>query len=145
MVLRSGNGDSKSATGSPNTMKAGNLDIVHEVVGDDVQALRLSGRMSGESSRHVYKQVQALLEQEKTKILLNLSRVEYIDSEGIGMLVGATILVRERGSRLKLCALDETVKRILNTTNLNRALNLHATETEALESSWQYTGYRSFR
>lgn len=126
-------------------MNFGNLDIKHDVLNEDVQVLRLSGRMSGEASRHVYKKVQALLEEDKIRIILNLGRVDYIDSEGIGMLVGATILVRERGSRLKLCALDDTVRRILNTTNLNRALNLHASETEALESSWQYTGYRSFR
>ncbi len=111
----------------------------------EATVIRLSGRVAGEKCRDVYKAVQECLAAEKLKVAIDLSKVNYVDSEGIGMLVGATILVRERGTKLKLFKIADSVKQVLISTNLNRALNLYDTEQQALEDSWEYSGYRSFR
>lgn len=120
------------------------VDINVTNVGE-ATVVRLSGRVAGEKCRDVYKKVQELLSAEKLKLALDMSKVNYVDSEGIGMLVGATILVRERGTRLKIFKIAETVKQVLITTNLNRALNLYDSEEAALADGWEYSGYRSFR
>lgn len=112
---------------------------------DDVIVLLVAGRLAGEGCREVYKKVEECLNQDLNKIALDLSKLQHVDSEGIGMLVGATVLCRERGNRLKIYGVPSQVMQVLKTTNLNRALNLYDALEAAKADDWEYTGYRGFR
>src|ERR1035438_5301553 len=62
--------------------------------------------------------VRGLLAEGKKKIILNLAEVDYIDSSGVGELVGAFTTVRNAGGELKLLNLSQKVHDVLYVTKL---------------------------
>jgi len=69
----------------------------------DVTILYFSGPIAlGESSALFGKAIRELTSTDRTRIVLNLGEVSSVDSAGIGELVRAYILVRSRGSEMKV-------------------------------------------
>ena len=62
--------------------------------------------------------VRDLVAKGKKKIVLNLADVDYIDSSGVGELVGSFTTVRNAGGELKLLNLTEKLHDVLNVTRL---------------------------
>jgi anti-sigma B factor antagonist len=65
-------------------------------------------------------------------IVLNLRAVDYIDSGGIGVLVGLLVSTRNRGGDLKLVAPNQRVTDVLRRTNLHTIFNLYTGVEEAV-------------
>jgi anti-sigma B factor antagonist len=68
-----------------------------------------------------------------TKIVLDLSEVDFIDSSGLGVMVSFLKQVSPEGG-IKLFGVKEGVKSILELTRLDRAFGIHLSERGAIES-----------
>ena len=68
-------------------------------------------------------------------IILNFSRLDYMNSSGIGLLV--TLLIRVNRQRQKLLAygLSEHYRQIFELTRLNEAIGIYPSEAEALAAT----------
>jgi anti-sigma B factor antagonist len=100
-----------------------------------VTVVDFSGKITlGEGSALVRKTVRALLDEQKTKLLIDLGDVDYIDSAGIGELVTGFTAVKNRGGELKLLNLTKKVKDLLQITKLYTVFDVHSNETEAIKS-----------
>ncbi|HET7106097.1 MAG TPA: STAS domain-containing protein [Candidatus Acidoferrum sp.] len=95
----------------------------------------LSGRISlGDGSALLRKTVRDLLEEGRTRIILNLGDVNYIDSSGIGELVSGFTAVRNRGGELKLLNLTKKVNDLLQITKLFTVFDVFNDESTAVRS-----------
>jgi anti-sigma B factor antagonist len=65
-------------------------------------------------------------------IVVDLGGVGFIDSSGLGVLVGALRRAREKDGDFRLVSGDEAVARIFRITGLDAVLPLHATLDDAL-------------
>jgi anti-sigma B factor antagonist len=100
-----------------------------------VTVVDLGGRITlGDGSALLRKTVRALLDEQRTNILLNLADVDYIDSSGIGELVSAYTTVKGRGGELKLLHLNKKVRDLLQLTKLYTVFDTHTDERTALSS-----------
>ncbi|MGH9458510.1 MAG: STAS domain-containing protein [Thermoanaerobaculia bacterium] len=81
--------------------------------------------------------VTQLLEDGYSKMLLNLSKVDYIDSSGLGDLVHSHKLAERAGASLKLLRPQDRVRRTLHLTNLLPMFEVFEDEDEALRSFGQ--------
>ena len=70
----------------------------------------------------------------KTDILLNLSKVDFIDSYGIGDVVASYLAVKEKKGRLKLAGLSPKIWLIFQYSGLTRILEIFDSEQKAFES-----------
>ena len=84
----------------------------------------------GEETTFLRDQVKGLLNQSK-QIVVNLAHVSYIDSSGVGTLVGLYASVKAAGGVLKLAGLSGRVKDVLVITKLGTIFEIHATAEEA--------------
>src|SRR5208283_2393117 len=85
----------------------------------DVTIVDISGLISlGEESKALREQIMNLLSAGHVKILANLAEVSYIDSSGLGALVGAFTSVRKAGGELKLLKLSPKVDDLMEVTRL---------------------------
>ena len=66
------------------------------------------------------------------KIVVNLKGVDYIDSGGLGMLVGHLVSARNRGGELKLASPGTRVKDLLRRTNLDTIFAVYGNKDEAV-------------
>jgi len=80
----------------------------------------------------------ALLEaagQGKREIVVDLTRVEFIDSTGLGSLIGAHRRAQEEGGSLRLVVNEGPLSRLLAITGLVRVFSIHATLDDALRET----------
>jgi anti-sigma B factor antagonist len=100
-----------------------------------VTVVDMSGRITlGDGSALLRKTLLDLLAQKRTRILLNLADVDYIDSSGIGELVSGYTSVNSRGGELKLLHLTKKVHDLLQITRLFTVFDVHSDESAALRS-----------
>ena len=69
-----------------------------------------------------------------TRLVLDLSGVSSMDSAGIGELALLQTWAQERNAELKCAGASMVVRTLLDLTNLDSVLELHATLEDALES-----------
>ncbi len=78
--------------------------------------------------------VRDLVAEGKKKIILNLAEVDYIDSSGVGELVGSFTTVRNAGGELKLLNLTQKVHDVLHVTKLYTVFDIKDDEFTAVKS-----------
>ena len=110
------------------------LNITERQAGD-VTILDLSGKVTiGEGSVALRSAIRRLLGEGKSKILLNLGSVNYVDSSGIGELVSSFTAVNKEGGTLKLLNLTQKIQDLLAITKLLTVFDVFEKEDEALSS-----------
>jgi anti-sigma B factor antagonist len=110
------------------------LNISERQVGD-VTVLDMDGKITiGEGSVALRTAIRRLLEESKKKILLNLARVGYIDSSGIGELVSSYTAIGKENGQLKLLNLTQKLQDLLTITKLLTVFDVYESEEEALAS-----------
>ncbi|MBI4164351.1 MAG: bifunctional UDP-N-acetylglucosamine diphosphorylase/glucosamine-1-phosphate N-acetyltransferase GlmU [Acidobacteria bacterium] len=110
---------------------------VHVVVRGlaDITIFDISGRLTvGAPVTQLKEDVRPIIEAGRTKIILNLSRVTYVDSAGLGALVGLLKSTREAGGQLKLCQLTSKVSALLETAALDKTFEVYPDEAAAHSS-----------
>lgn len=102
---------------------------------EGVTIVDLSGRVTlGEGADRVRDTVRNLILGGETRILVNLKDVTYIDSAGLGELVGSYATLASRGGRIKLLHAQNKVQDALRVTKLHGIFESFTEEEEALRS-----------
>jgi anti-sigma B factor antagonist len=78
--------------------------------------------------------VHNLIAKDIKKIILNLADVDYIDSSGVGELVGCFTTVRNAGGELKLLNITPKIHDILHVTKLYTVFDIKDDEYTAVKS-----------
>ena len=103
-----------------------------------VAIVDISGRIVlGEESAVLRNLVCDLLSKGHKKILFNLADVNYIDSSGLGSLVGSFTSVRKQGGELKLLHLTTKVHELMLITRLYTVFDIMDDEAVAVTSFGQ--------
>ena len=111
-----------------------NLYINQRGVGD-VTVLDLKGRVRiGGGTVALHRSIRSLVDEGKTRILLNLSQVTYVDSTGLGELIASRISVINKGGSLKLSHLTDSLRDLMTITKLLTVFDVFDTDEEALAS-----------
>ncbi len=107
-----------------NTREVGKVTILdiegRIVLGDEIGDLRTA--------------VRNLIGEGRKKIILNLAAVDYIDSSGVGELVGSFTTVRNAVGELKLLNLTQKVHDVLHVTKLYTVFDIKDDEFTAVKS-----------
>jgi anti-anti-sigma factor len=90
------------------------LDVVRN--GDEV-LVNCHGRVVSATTAILQDRVRAVIPG-STRIVLDLTDVAYLDSSGLGALVGLYVSAKRGGSSLKLIHLSDRVKELLKMTQL---------------------------
>jgi len=102
---------------------------------DGITIVDLSGRVTlGEGAGMVRDTVTRLMDRGDMKILLNLKEVTYIDSAGLGELVGSYATMANRGGQIKLVHAQNKVQDALRVTRLHGLFQTFTDEDTALRS-----------
>lgn len=105
------------------------------VINPEVAVVQVSGQLDPGFERDgIYRAVEKLLAEGWKIILIDLSRVTFVTSLGVGSLINVLRLVTSQEGRLKLVDPSLSVRKILTVSNLGSVFETHTTEDEALES-----------
>ena len=99
---------------------------------DGVTIVSCSGRIVfGEEATALRETLKKLLGSTK-RVLLNLSGVTYIDSGGLGTLVGVYSSARSAGADIKLTGLGPRLRDVLQITKLATVFEVYDNEQQAI-------------
>jgi len=79
--------------------------------------MRCTGSLTAETSSHLKTEVKALLPTKK-RVILDLSELGYMDSSGLGTLVGLYISAKAAKCELQLLNLSPRIRELFSMTNL---------------------------
>ena len=101
----------------------------------DVSILDLEGNLVlGIAVSTFRDQLQDLVEAGQKKILINLIRVAFVDSSGIGSMVGAHTSIESAGGQCKYSGAQPRVLQALKMTHMEEIFDMHEKEDSALAS-----------
>jgi anti-sigma B factor antagonist len=93
----------------------------------------LKGKVMGGSDAEVFrKAIHELIEKGRNKIVINLEKVKFMNSSGLGILIGGLRTVRESGGDIKLCNADKRISSLLMVSQLNTVFNHYLSLDEAV-------------
>ncbi|HEX3354964.1 MAG: STAS domain-containing protein [Terriglobales bacterium] len=108
-----------------------NLKIVKRLV-NGVTVVTCNGRvMFGEEAAALRESLKEALSK-TPRMVLDLSGVTYIDSGGLGMIVGVFSSARAAGADIKLTGLGQRLRDVLQITKLATVFEVFDNEQEAL-------------
>lgn len=100
-----------------------------------VTVVDCAGRLVfGDEGLHLRERGKELLKTKKV-LVLNFAQVSYIDSGGLGVLVGLLTTARAAGGDIKLAAPSGRAREVLKITHLDSVFEIHPDAEKAAESA----------
>ncbi len=89
--------------------------------GTDETTVRCAGRIVTETTALLKSTVKPLLAPHHT-VVLDLTEVDYLDSSGLGTIVGLYVSAKASNSRLRLVNLNQRVRELFSITRLGEVM-----------------------
>jgi anti-sigma B factor antagonist len=97
----------------------------------EVTIIDLSGRLDLAEGSAILRETLQNLSPPGTKVIVNLSDVSFVDTSGLGELVSAHTRAQHD---LKLTGIPKRVEKLFQMTKLDRILDIHDNEEDAIQS-----------
>jgi anti-sigma B factor antagonist len=108
---------------------------IDERAAGNVKILDISGQIKFTQGDEMLKdKIHSVVHQGAKKILVNLGGVDYVDSAGLGELVGAYTTVAKAGGTMKLLNVTKKMRDLLSITKLLTVFETFDNEQEAVKS-----------
>ena len=98
--------------------------------GQPITALRFSGDITSTSKEAVLASYQGL-RPEVTRIVLDFSKVEYINSSGIALIIQVLMQARNTGRSVQTFGLSDHFRKVFAMVGITKYTDLHADELSA--------------
>ena len=99
----------------------------------DYVVIDLKGKLTGGPEAETFRDLfKALVQQGKTKVILNLKDIEWISSTGIGIMIRGYKTVREAGGDFVIVRIGERTQQVFNVLRLDHIFKIADTEDDAV-------------
>jgi anti-sigma B factor antagonist len=100
----------------------------------DIAIIDVSGKiMGGEETTLFHGKIHEYIQQNKKNIVIDLSKVDWMNSVGLGMLISALTTVKNAGGRLVLANITK-IESILTITRLISVFEHYDTREDAIKA-----------
>lgn len=106
------------------------LEVKHRVL-----CIRLEGELDHHTAEQLRNQVTTVIEEKDIKhIILNLGQLQFMDSSGLGVILGRYKQISNIGGEMVVCAISPDVKRLFEMSGLFKIIRMEDDEDCALTS-----------
>ncbi len=110
------------------------MQIKH-VTSGDVAVLHLQGKiMGGPDATSLHEKLHELIESGTRSVVIDLRDVDWMNSSGLGILIGGLSAIRKSGGDLRLASVTEKIEEVLRITKLDRVFDVYGSTDEAVTS-----------
>ncbi len=99
---------------------------------DSIVLLDIQGEIDLYNAPEIKDTIQKLIDAQKYNIIINLEKVSYIDSSGIGALISSLSNLKKYQGGLKIINVYASVKKVFELTKLTSFFEIYDSEEEAL-------------
>jgi anti-sigma B factor antagonist len=97
-----------------------------------VAIAHFTGRLDFTSAQEARDQFTAAIAAGQRNLIVDLSKVGFVDSAGLGSLIGGMRAARQAGGDLRIADPSEQAKMLLSLTSLDQVLKVHSNIEEAV-------------
>ncbi|MCK4914039.1 MAG: STAS domain-containing protein [Planctomycetes bacterium] len=101
---------------------------------NDVTVVELQGELDSEFAEMFQNTVMNVISADKRGIVLDMSEVSFIDSEGLEKMLWLRDYCNENNCQIRLAGLDENCEKILEITQMEKEFDSYAELTQAVKS-----------
>lgn len=102
---------------------------------DDIVILEPKGKiMGGPDATLLNDKLHEYIDKNKKKVIIDLSKVEWMNSTGLGILISGLTTMKNNGGDLKLASVTAKIESLLTITKLITVFDSHDTVEHALAS-----------
>jgi anti-sigma B factor antagonist len=113
----------------------GSVQIVRKELSPGIVTLELKGPLQmGVECKRLEIAVDELLQEKRTRVVLDLTGVSKLDSGGLGKIVNCLSRLKLAGGTLRLAGVTGMISGILRLTQVDRLMKVYPTALEASES-----------
>lgn len=102
--------------------------------GRSCTVVRVNGELDMETRPQLQDFLHDVVDSGARQVVLDMSEVPFVDSSGLGVLVDVLKLLRDKGGRLSLAAVQSTVRTVLAQSAVDQVLDLYDTVADAEET-----------
>ena len=110
------------------------MNIFASKTGDEVTVVTLEGSVTVPKTEDLKSFMMQRIESGATEILIDLSKVSYIDSSGISILLNILQAVRKNSGDVRLVGLSDRINGIFRNIGLHHVFRSYKTVDEGLKS-----------
>lgn len=110
-----------------------NLSINTNRPEPETTVVDLEGEIDVYTSIQLKQEITQIISQGAKFIVLNLEKVDYLDSTGLGLLIGALKRLRENQGNLIIVSPSVRIVRVFEITGLYKIFNIYGSMAEAAE------------
>jgi len=110
-----------------------NVKTYIKEINAETMGISVEGEIDVYTSPKVKEALNDLINKKHYNLIVNLESVSYIDSTGLGVLIGALKKVKENNGDIKLVCTNMQLKKIFDITGLVKIFGIFASEAEALK------------
>lgn len=107
------------------------MQFATQNIDDLVAVIQAEGRLNMVSAPRLRETVAGAIAAGRPRVVVDLSGVDFMDSSGLGALVGCLKTTRQAGGDLRIAAPSDQVSMVLKLSNLDRILTSYASATAA--------------
>lgn len=90
--------------------------------------------MGGPDAVSLNEKLHELIEKKNTNVVVNLSKVKFMNSSGLGMMIGALTTIRKAGGDLRIANATDKIESLLIITKLITVFKHYKSLDEAVAS-----------
>ena len=95
--------------------------------------IRVYGELDQDTIGQVKGKIIEIIDKYNIKnVVFNLNEVEFMDSTGIGMIIGRYNQIKKKGGKIILCSLNKQIQKIVMLSGLSRICEIKNSEEESL-------------
>jgi len=99
-----------------------------------VDVVQLSGRLTANDVSAIRREINNFIKNGTANLLLDITELEFIDSSGLGLLVGSRREARKHNGDLILLGPKPEVRALLELTRLDQIFSIFNDQAEAVNS-----------
>ncbi|HOJ50793.1 MAG TPA: STAS domain-containing protein [Spirochaetota bacterium] len=107
---------------------------INQRTANDVVILDINGEIDLYNAPDIKDTIKNLIDSGKRQVIINLEKVSYIDSSGIGVLISSLSNLKKVGGALKIINVYASVKKVFELTKLTSFFEIYDSEEEALKT-----------
>ncbi|MFF2448724.1 anti-sigma F factor antagonist [Neobacillus sp. NPDC058068] len=101
---------------------------------NDVLLIRLSGELDHHTADALREKVAAIIEKKEIRhIVLNLEQLSFMDSSGLGVILGRYKQIKQVHGEMVVCAISPAIQRLFDMSGLFKIIKMEPTEEFALQ------------
>ena len=108
-----------------------NFKISTHSTENEIPLIELEGEVDVYTAPQLKQQMLSFLDSGAKEMVIDLTKVDYLDSTALGVLIGGLKRIRERDGNLALICPNQRVRRVFEITGLDKIFNIFSSEVEA--------------